>query len=170
MASPADSVPESFEIVADVRYSDALFAALAQFRRRARVILVLYAASLAASVVGSWIVGGLYAWLAVAMVGTGIGLVSLIAWLTFVDFRRSGGRPVRMRYHVCGSGVEIIAAGRGDWVTWEDLWDAGETSRSFVLSPSPGEQYVIPKRCCDREAAAGLRQAFRGSGAVPTRG
>lgn len=170
MASPANSVPESFEIVAEVRYSDALLAALAQFRRRAPLLLAVYVAGLAASVAGSWIAGGRYGWLAAAMVATGVGLVSLVASLTLRDFRRSGGRPLRMRYRVCGSGVEIVAAGRGDWVAWEDLWDAGETSRSFVLSPSPGEQYVIPKRCCDREAAAGLRHALRSGGAVTVRG
>ena len=163
-------MPESFEIVAEVRYSDALLAAFAQFRRRAPALLVLYVAALATSLAGYWIAGGGYAWLAAATAATGAGIVAVVGWLTLRDFRRSGGRPLRMRYHVCGSGVEIRAAGRGDWVAWEDLWDAGETSRSFVLSPSPGEQYVIPKRYCDRATTDGLRQALRSGGAVAVRG
>ena len=170
MAASEESVSDSFEIVAEVRYSDALFAALAQFRRRAPIALAVYAVVFGLSAAGALTVGGRYVWLATFLAVAAAGLVSLVGWLTFRDFRSAGGRPLRMRYHVCGSGVEIRAAGRGDWVAWDDMWDAGETGRSFVLSPSPGEQYVIPKRCCDKETAAGLRQTLRSGDAGTARG
>lgn len=59
-----------------------------------------------------------------------------------------------MRYHVC-------ATGRIDWLTWEDLWEAGKTRRSFLLSPTPREQYVIAKRCCSEGAVTELRDMLR---------
>lgn len=170
MASRPEPVPASFEIVAEVRYADALLAALSQFRRRAPVALVIYGLALAASLAGSWVTGGAFFWLAGVAGALGCATVALVAWTTHRDFQRSGGRPLRMRYHVCSSGVEIRAAGRGDWVAWEDLWDAGETSRSFLLSPAPGEHYVIPKRCCDSAAASRLREALRGGASLAIRG
>lgn len=154
-------MPESFDIFAEVGYFDALFASLARVRRRAPLALGAYGLALGASVAASWLVGGVIVWLAAALALTGAGIVALVAGLTHRDFRKSGGRPKRFRYHVCESGVEIRSVGRGDWVIWEDLWDFGETSRSFVLSPSPGEQYVIPKRCCDGATVAAMRESLR---------
>ncbi|MDE0625225.1 MAG: YcxB family protein [Bryobacterales bacterium] len=170
LAGPRDeSMPESFDIHAEVRYSDALLASLACFRSRAPLVLWTYASALAGSLVGSWLVGGVFAWLFPALAIFGAGTVALVAGLIRRDFRNAGGRPRHMRFHVCESGVEIRAAGRGDWVTWEDLWEVGETGRSFFFSPSPGELYVIPKRCCDATTVAGLRETVRGARGPATR-
>ncbi len=160
----------SLEIVADIRYSDAVHATLAQFSRRARFGLWTYAVSLAVSMAAAWLVGGALAWLPAVLGAVGCAAVSLAAWVARRDFRKSGGKPLRMRYHICGSGVEILAAGRGDWVAWENVWDAGETRRSFLVSPGPGEHYVIPKRCCDAAAVESLRETLRSAGALAAGG
>ena len=70
---------------------------------------------------------------------------------------RSGAGVARMAYRLSEAGVEIRRAGRTDWIPWDELWDAAETRRSYLLCPAPGEQYVIPKRCCDADARYGLR-------------
>ncbi len=146
-----------FEIVADIRYSDAVLATLAQFRLRARSGVLAYAVVLVSSIGATWVTGGALFWLPAAVASGGCTVVAAIIWLVRRDFRRSGGKPLRMRFHVCGGGIEIRAAGRGEWVAWEDVWDAGETRRSFLVSPRPGEHYVIPKRYCDSAAVGNLR-------------
>lgn len=170
MAPQPEPLTRSFEIVAEVGYADALLGTLAQFLRRARPLLRAYAAVLAAALLAAWLAAGPLLWLPALLAAAGASAVAGAAWQARRDFRRSGGKPLRMRYHFCGSGIEIRAAGRGDWVAWEDVWDAGETRRSFLLSPGPGEQYVIPKRCCDADALAGLREALRLAGGLAARG
>lgn len=155
----------SFDIVAELRYGDALMGALSQFARRARSVLALYAVVLLGSVAGSLVTGGAFGWLAIAVAGIGIALVSLVALLARRDFG-TRGKPRRLRYHVCGSGIEVHSAGRSDWIAWEDLWDFGETRRSFLFSPAPGEQYVLPKRCC-RGIEHELRTLIRAAAQAP---
>ncbi|MDE0108521.1 MAG: YcxB family protein [Bryobacterales bacterium] len=150
--------PSSFEIAAEVRYGDALAAALSQCWRRAPVALAVYLTGLVASIAAGWLSGGTLAWLAVVGAVPGVAVIAFVAATARLDFKRGGGRPLRMLYHVCGSGIEIRAARRSDWIAWDDLWGASETRRSFLLSPSPGEQYVIPKRCCDAGRAEALRE------------
>lgn len=162
MAFQATFAPEhdpiSFEIAAEIRYGDALAAALSQCWRRAPAALTVYLTGLVALIVAGYLTGGALAWLAVVGAVPGVAAVAFAAATARLDFKRGGGRPLRMLYHVCGSGVEIRAARRSDWIAWDDLWEASETRRSFLLSPSPGEQYVIPKRCCDAGRAEALRQ------------
>lgn len=158
-AAPApEHDPESFEIAAEIRYGDALAAALSQCWRRAPTALAVYLTGLVALIVAGWLSRGELAWLAVVGAAPGVAAIAFVAATARLDFKRGGGRPLRMRYHVCGSGVEIRAARRSDWIAWDDLWGASETRRSFLLSPSPGEQYVIPKRCCDAGRAEALRE------------
>ncbi len=152
--------PETFEILAEVRYGDALHGALAQFARRARAALAVYGASVGLAVAAAAIWGGAVTWAAAVAAAPGCLALALACWLTRKDFRKSGGRPRRLLYRVAASGVEIRAAGRSDWIAWEDLWDVGETRRSFLLSPGPGQQYVIPKRCCRGSTPARLREAL----------
>lgn len=162
MAVQATSAPEheprSFEIAAEVRYGDALAAALSQCWCRAPTALTVYLAGLVALIAAGCLSGGALAWLAVVGAVPGVAGVAFAAATARLDFKRGGGRPLRMHYHVCDSGVEIRAARRSDWIAWDDLWAASETRRSFLLSPSPGEQYVIPKRCCDAGRAEALRE------------
>lgn len=161
MAARADSSPEhdssSFEIAAEIRYGDALAAALSQCWRRAPTALAVYLTGLAALIAAGWLAGGALAWLAAFGAAPGVAAIAFAAATARLDFKRCGGRPLRMHYHVCGSGVEIRAARRSDWIAWDDLWGASETRRSFLLSPSPGEQYVIPKRYCDASRVEALR-------------
>ncbi len=170
MVPSPEPVPDEFQIVADVRYSDAVFATLAQFSRRGRIVLRVYALALTVSIGVAWITGGVWLWLPVVLGFIACGAVGSVVWLVGRDFRLSGGKPLRMRFHICDSGVEVRAAGRGDWMAWEDVWDAEETRRSFLVSPGPGEHYVIPKRCCDTAAVEGLREALRTAGALVARG
>lgn len=161
----SETAAASFDIVAEVRYGDALTAALSRFVRLAPRVLGLYALLLLGSVAGSLMAGGAFGWLATAIAIPGIALVSLVALLTRLDFGFRG-KPRRLRYHFCGSGIEVLSAGRSDWIAWEDLWDVDETRRSFQFSPSPGEHYVLPKRCC-RGIEQELRLLIRGA-AQPT--
>ena len=150
--------PGSFEISVDVRYSDALAAALSQCWRRAPAALAVYLTGLVTLISAAWLTGGALAWLAATAAVPALAAIALVAWMTRLDFKRSGGKPKRMRYHVCDSGIEINAARRSDWIAWDDLWGASETRRSFLLAPSPSEQYVIPKRCCDAARIEALRE------------
>ena len=156
--------PASLAIDAEIRYSDALLAGAAQFVRRARPGLAVYGLLLAASAAG-WLAGSAVSgWVALALAAAGAALPGAMAWLVRRDFRARGGKPLRLRYHVCGSGIEVQAPGRSDWLAWDDLWDVGETRRSFLVSPAPGEQYVIPKRCCGESVAGRLRETLRALG------
>lgn len=157
----SETAAASFDIVAELRYGDALTAALSRFARRASRVLALYVLVLLGSVAGSVVWGGAFGWLATASAGSGIALVSLVALLARRDFG-ARGKPRRLRYHFCDSGIEVLSAGRSDWIAWDDLWDVGETRRSFLFSPSPGEQYVLPKRCC-RGIERELRVLIRGA-------
>lgn len=157
LVSTAKQEPESFEIAAEVRYGDALAASLSQCWRRAPVMIASYLTVLAALIAVAWLTAGALAWLALVAAAPAIAAIAFVVYATWLDFRRGGGKPLRMRFHVCGSGIEIYAARRSDWIAWDDLWAASETRRSFLISPSPSEQYVIPKRCCDAGRAEELR-------------
>ena len=163
MAQASESSLLSFAIVAEVGYSDALAAALSQPARKAPVVLVVYTVLGICLAVAALVAGGVFVWAAVGWFTPGATAVALVAWLTYRDFRVRNGRPFRLRYHFCGSGIEILSAGRSDWIAWEDLEDGCETRRSFLLSPAPGEQYVIPKRCCG-SAADDVRRVLRAAG------
>lgn len=161
----------SFEIDVEVRYADALLGAMTQFTRRSRTLLWGYGTVVAGFAVAGWISGSSAIWwgvLVMAIVGALPPM--LMTWLTWRDYRARGGKALRMRYHVCESGVEVRAAGRVDWLTWEDVWQAGETRSSFLLSPTPYEQYVIPKRCCGERVVAQLRNVLRSVASHAARG
>ena len=163
MAQPSESSRSSFEIVAEIGYSDALTAALFQPARKAPVVLAAYTVLGASLAAAALVADGFFVWLAVAWFTPAVTSVALVAWLTFRDFRVRNGRPFRLRFHFCGSGIEILSGGRSDWIAWEDLQDGCETRRSFLLSPARGVQYVIPKRCCG-SAADDVRRALRAAG------
>ncbi len=171
MAAASEINPTSFEIDAEVRYSDALWAGLGQFLRRARAVLALQGLLVAGLAAAAWLTGRAgFGWTALALAILGALPFAFIAWLTQRDYRVRGGRSHRLLFHVCPSGLEIRSAGRRDWLLWDELWDAGETRRSFLLSPSPEEQYVIPKRCCAAAAAQQLRVLVREARALTARG
>lgn len=129
----------------EIGFRDALFATLSQLARRARGLAAGYAVAAAGFGAGVIALDAGLAWLAAAGAPPAAA-VALVVLRTGRDFR--GRRVRRMRYYLCGEGVEVRGAGGTDWIVWEDFWDVGETRRSFLLSPSPGEHYLIPKRCC----------------------
>ena len=158
MASAIVSGHASFNIDAEVRFSDSLIAALWPSRRRAFVFGVCFAIL----ALGAWQGDGFSDWaLAAALLLVG-GVHAVVAWVLRVEYRKAGSRPKRMRFHVCGSGIEIQGAGRrSEWVEWADLVEVRETPRSFLLRPSRSEQYVIPKRCFDANRKELMRDAVR---------
>ena len=163
MAQVSESLHPSFDIVAEIGYLDALAGALSQPARKAPAILAAYAVLAACLAAAALVVGDVFVWLAVGWFAPAAAAIALVAWLTLRDFKARNGRPVRLRYHFCASGVEILSGGRSDWIAWEDLQDGFETRRSFLLSPAHGEQYVIPKRCCGN-AADDVRKALHAAG------
>lgn len=163
MASLPQSAPraapaETLDIDASIGFADAFFASLSLFLRRSRagltacaVVCALFAAAAGLS--------GMYRLLWIFALPTAAALlaVGFAARLTQMDFRARGGKPLRLHYHVCPSGMEATGGGRSGWLAWEDLWDAVETRRSFLICPSPEEQYVLPKRFLDERGIALLR-------------
>ena len=158
MAFGSASGHASFNIDTELRFSDSLIAALWPSRRRT----VVFGVCFAILALGAWMGDGLYDW----ALGVAVVLVAAVyaatAWLLRIDYRRAGSEPKRIRYHVCGSGIEIQdAGGRSEWIEWGDLLEIRETPRSFLLRPSEAEQYVIPKRCCDGDRRERMREAVR---------
>ena len=163
MAQASESPHLSFEIVAEIEYSDALAATLSQPARKAPAVVAVYVLLAACLAAAALVANGAFVWFAIGWLAPGVTAVGLVAGLTFRDFKARSGRPLRLRYHFCDSGVEIRSGGRSDWIAWDDLQDGCETRRSFLLSPARGEHYVIPKRCCG-SAADDLRKVLRASG------
>ncbi len=154
MADPwVPTEPVHFEVFAEIRPSDALRAALAQFIRRAPRLARAYLALFAMTLLSAILLGGSawFGWALVAVVG--IATIAVLAWVSRLGLRARGGRPVRLLYHFCDSGFEVRLEGRSDWVAWDDLWDVGETGSSFLLSPSADTQYIVPKRACPDRVA-----------------
>ncbi len=149
---------ETLDVDAAVGFADAFLASLALFLRRSRTGLIACAVvcALAAAAIG---LTGAYrlAWIFVAPAVAALLAVGFVARLTQMDFRARGGGPLRLHYHVCPSGMEATAGRRSGWLAWGDLWDAVETRRSFLICPSPQEQYVLPKRCFDERGIELLR-------------
>ncbi|MDE0105215.1 MAG: YcxB family protein [Bryobacterales bacterium] len=156
--SLAPPSPGTLLVHADVGYWDALLATISQVWRRAPATAIgaYFTFALLASSAAVFTSGTL-AWLALAAAFPGIVAVLVVAWVTRLDLARSGGGTPHITYHLCESGVEIGREGRTDWIPWDELWDAAETGRSFLLCPSPGAQYVIPKRYCSADATRALR-------------
>ncbi len=158
MASAFGSGHASFDIDAEVRYSDSVIAALWPSRRRALVFGVCFAIL----ALGAWRGDGFYDWALAAALVLVLGVHLAVVWLLRLDYRKAGSKPRSIRYHVCGSGIEIQGAGRrSEWVEWGDLVEVRETPRSFLVRPSDAEQYVIPKRCCDGDRTERMREALR---------
>lgn len=158
MASAFVSGHASFDIDAEVRFGDSLIATLWPSGRRAMV----FGASFAILLLGAWTGDGFYDLALAAAVLVVTGVHAAVAWVLHLEYRRAGGKPKRIRYHVCGSGIEIQGAGHSsEWVEWSALVEVRETPRSFLLRPSDVEQYVIPKRCCDGDRKERMREAVR---------
>lgn len=149
---------ETLDIDAVVGFGDAFLAALTLFLKRARKGLIVYGLVVSAICVAAWLSGAQWLlWVLAAALLLAALAVGFVARITQMDFRRRGGEPLRLHYHVCPSGLEAIAGERNGWMSWDDLWDSTETRRSFLLSPSPEEQYVLPKRYFDQQGIELLR-------------
>lgn len=147
-----------FDIKAEVGLRDAMLATLWPTRNRALCLGVCFA------ILGTvaWFRDGFADWALAAVVLFVGGAHFLAGCLVYASYANSGGKPARMRYHVCESGFEVRGAGFvTDWIVWEDVHSVRETPGSFVLRPTGSEQYVVPKRCCTGEFAARMRDAVR---------
>ncbi len=148
---------ETLDIDAVVGFSDAFLATMALFLRRGRIGLTVCAVVCVLAVAGG--LSGAYrlSWIFAVPAAVALLAVGFVAHLTQMDFRSRGGGPLRLRCHICSSGMEATGGGRSGWLAWDDLWDAVETGRSFLICPSPQEQYVLPKRCFDERGIELLR-------------
>ncbi len=157
-SSLSATAAETLDVDATVSFADAFLAAMALFLRRSRVGLIACAVVCALAAAAIWLTGAYrLTWIFTVPAAAALLAVGFVARLTQMDFRSRGGQPLRLRYHVCPSGMEATAGGRSGWLAWDDLWDAVETGRSFLLCPSPQEQYVLPKRCFDERGIKLLR-------------
>ena len=155
MAPESPSGHPSFDIDAEVRLGDSLWAALWPPRRRVLVLSTCLALLFGGTLLGFDYFPWFFAFGVVLVVGVHAG----VAWLVHFEYEVSGGKPKRMRFHVCGSGVEVRGdRGRQEWIVWGDMLDVRETPLSFLLRPSQIEQYVIPKRCFDEDRRKKMRE------------
>ena len=158
MASESPSGHPSFEIDAEVRFGDSLLAALWPPRRR----VITFSACLGFLFGGSLLGFDYFPWFFAFGVLIAVGVHAGVAWLVHYEYQAAGGTARRMRFHVCGSGVEVRGdRGRQEWITWGDMLDVRETPLSFLLRPSDIEQYVIPKRCFDSDRKKQMREILR---------
>ena len=158
MAYDLHKKSETLDIDAVVGFGDAFWAELTLFAKRARSGLIVYAVLLAGSSFAAWFTGRDWlSWVVAALLLIAVLAIGFLARITQMDFRSRGGEPLRLRYHVCPSGLEAIAGERSGWMAWDDVWEATETRRSFLLSPSPEEQYVLPKRYLNDDGIELLR-------------
>lgn len=155
----ARSEAHGVEVAAKVRLGDALLAALWPTARRAALWGGCWLAVGGGAWLGpEWLRWALYAWTTAF-----VGLHGAAAWLVRRDYLAAGGMPRRLRYHVCGEGIEIRGAGRrSEWLPWEEVQGVRETPSSFVVRASATDQYVIPKRDCPDGRSGRLRRALGG--------
>ncbi len=156
---PAEPQAHGVDVEAEIRLGDALLAALWPTRGRAMRFGICWLAVGCGAWLGpEWFRWALYSWTAWF-----VGLHGAAAWLVRRDYQAAGGVPRRLRYHVCGEGIEIRDAGRrSEWLPWEEVEGARETPASFVVRASATDQYVIPKRDCRGGRTGQLRRALAG--------
>ncbi len=158
MAYDLHKKSETLDIDAVVGFGDAFLAAMTLFAKRARTGLVVYAVVVSLTCLAIWFFGAQWLlWVLAPLVVGALLAVGFVARITQMDFRRRGGEPLRLHYHVCPSGLEATVGKHNGWMSWDDLWDSTETRSSFLLSPSPEEQYVLPKRYFDQDGIELLR-------------
>ncbi len=158
MSSPLISGHPSFDIDAEIGLADAVVATLWPPRVRAIKFAVGY------PILGylSWtgpLVYDVFFWSAVFLMG---GTYIAIAIITGYDYKKAGGKPKRMQFHVCATGIEVRdGRWRREWLSWGELESVRETPISFLIRPSDVEQYVIPKRACRGDLLPKMRDALR---------
>ncbi len=73
--------------------------------------------------------------------------LALVYWSASSQFERAAPQAPTMRYRFSPEALEISSEVRSGWLPWEAVSEAFETKKSFLLFLSPGEHYVVPKRC-----------------------
>lgn len=158
MSSPPISGHPSFDIDAEIGLTDALVAALWPPRVRAIKFAVCFTVLGFFAWRGPWYYDVCF-WVAVFLIG---GTYIAVAVIVGCDYRKAGGKPKRMRYRVCATGIEIRGARwEREWLSWEELESVRETPISFLIRPTEVEQYVIPKRACRGDLLQKMRDTVR---------
>ena len=151
-ADPACAAP--IEVAVDLELDDLVHASYALFLRRARFVLALHGLLVLTGVAVAVAYGGEFTGnpalvlfgvvLLLALPGVALGLVY---WSAASQFERGAPLAATMRYRFSPTALEIGSKIRSGRLPWEAISEAFETKRSFLLFLSPGEHYVVPKRC-----------------------
>lgn len=154
MTTATPGCAEAIEIEVDLERDDLVHASYALFFRRARFVLPLHGLLVLTGLALVVTYGGEFTG-SPALVLFGVLLLlalpglalALVYWSAAGQFERAAPRAATMRYRFSAEALEISSEFRSGWLPWEAISEAFETKKSFLLFLSPGEHYVVPKRC-----------------------
>jgi len=167
--TPTTPQPLLLDIDVDLTFADSLRAGYQVFARRARVLILLYFATVVGA--GLFLVlnssgadaGGQWA---VPLIGSAVGslllpaaVVALIYWSARSSFQQRSHQD--MHFHFYPDGIGIRAHRHPGWLAWENVGRALETRGAFLLFSSPQEYFLIPKRCLEGGHVDQLRQVLQ---------
>ena len=151
MPSGPIKIEGQVDVEVDLSLGDVFQAACALFLRRARygvvfygVLLVIVLGLLANS--GGSPVSPAGKALAVGLGALPVLLLAAIYASSKVQFSRAA-TPQKMRYHFCPGWLDVSSDKRSGFLPLETIHEAIETKSAYLLFLSPGEHYLIPKRC-----------------------
>ena len=174
-ADPACAPP--IEVAVDLELEDLVHASYALFFRRARFALVLHGFLVLTGVVVAVVYGGTFSGnpalvlfgvvLLLVLPGLALGLVY---WSAASQFQRGAPHAATMRYRFSPTALEIGSKIRAGRLPWQAISEAFETKKGFLLFLSPGEHYIVPKRCFPKAGDVDrLRELLREQVASKTR-
>jgi hypothetical protein len=162
----------TLDVRVKLELADALRGRLWLFWRRSKVLCGLYALFVVGYAVAKFngiidpLPGAAFGENGAPLLAAMILLPAALMSAVYVGTKRAFDRAHRihpaLRFHFCDSGVQIDSRRNSDWIAWEDIVEAVESSQGFFVFPSPNEHYLVPKRAI---AAPGgveqLREIFR---------
>jgi hypothetical protein len=155
------SIQQPTQVYLNVRLerADVVQAALALFFRRAKWMIIVWDAAFVAVVVVvalDWPKEGLLARplgiAALVLVMLPVLVIGALFWSARRQFERASSDPQTIRYHFCADGLDVGSQKRAGWLPWEAFSGAVETGSAFLLFLTPGEHYLLPKRCFDNSS------------------
>lgn len=139
------------EFTVELAFEDLFDAAWTLFLRRARVGVIVYGV-VALGVAGAWaLIPSNWPRLPLHLLGALLVAAPLFVFgflyrINQLDFQRSDPAQRRIRYKIGADGLQARSGKNLGIAAWDELWDAAESRRSFLVCVSPQEQYVLPKR------------------------